>query len=154
MMTNRQTDELANKLIEIGMLVAPEAEGLDLSDHDFDMEALAQLRSRLSSMRVAIDLVNKALAVYWNETYPGERLTLENVEWKVGRSKTKELVDADMFMAFLASKDVDGLKRLFTPSRLTSVVKVSGMTPAERETFISEGYTNAGLSINHKEIIA
>jgi len=152
MMTNRQVDKLSAKLIELGILVAPEAEGLDLSDHDFDLESLAQLRSRLSSMRVAIDLVNKALAVYWNDTYPGERLTLENVEWKVGRSKTKELVDDDMFMAFLASKDVDELKRLFTPSRLTSVVKVSGMTPAERETFISEGYTNAGLSIQHKEL--
>ena len=152
MMTNNQVDKMAAELIELGILIAPEAEGLDLSDRDFDMEALAQLRSRLSSMRVAIDLVNKALAVYWHETYPGEKLLTGNVEWKVGRSKTKELVDPDMFMAFLASKDVDGLARLFNPSRLTSVVKVSGMTPAERETFIIERYTNAGLSIGHKEV--
>ena len=152
MMTNNQVDKMAAELIELGILVAPEAEGLDLSDHNFDMEALAQLRSRLSSMRVAIDLTNKALAVYWNDVYPGEKLVTGNVEWKVGRSKTKGLNDPDTFMEFLASKDADGLKRLFTPSRLTEVIKLTGMTPAERDTFISERYTNAGLSIDHKEI--
>ena len=78
--------------------------------------------------------------------------TLGDQQRRMRMPKIVESETIEAYRKFLASKDADGLKRLFNPSRLSSVIKVSGMTPAERDTFISERYTNAGLSIDHKEI--
>ena len=146
-----QTEKVAFDLMQLADKVAPEGEPLDLTDRDMTLDELVQLRSQLSSWRKAIDLANKALAKYWDEKFPGQKFDNGYGEWSVGNTKMKELVGDDLFMEFLASKDADGLKRLFTPSRLATVVKVSGMTPAERDTFISEVFTDAGLSINRKE---
>ena len=151
MMKSKKVQEASIELLALAHRISNEGEPLDLSDEEFTLEELVQLRSHLSAWRRGIDIVNKALAVYWDDEYAGRVYDDGINDWSLTRAKTKELVDDDMFMAFLASRDVEQLKRLFTPSRLTTVIKLSGMTPAERETFILEGRASSGYSINFRE---
>ena len=153
MLTIKQLKKKADELIAMGILVSGEGEPLELTDVDLTMHEMAQLRSKLSSMRVSIDLVNKALAVYWHERYPGERIETEGTEWYVGQKKTRRVVDDTLFMEWVASRDIDQLEKLFKASRLAGTIKTTAMTPAEVDTHIETAYTNAGLSINHKEKI-
>ena len=130
-------------LIKLGQAVSGEGEVLTLSDWDLSLEDLVELRSELSSMRNAIDIVNKALAVYWNDTYKGQSLEDEHTKWSVKAAKGKRIIDESSFYAWLASKDADDLSKLVS----ASAIKVGGMSPVERETFIDEEPTNATLSI-------
>lgn len=153
MLRNDELLDVCDDLIALGELLAPEAEGLELSDWTFDVEHLAQIRSKLSSMRVAIDIANKALAVYWHENYPGDRVDIGTTQWYVGRTKTRQIVDDDMFMAWLLDKEPHEIAKLFKTSRLGEIIKTTAMTPAEKDTHIEMKFTNAGLSIQHKENI-
>ena len=149
-MTPEELREMSEHLIDLAARIGSEGEGLDLTDLEFNLDDIVELRSKLSGMRKGIDMVNKALANYWNERYPGERLETEYDSWYVGNTKTKRLMDADLFMEYIATKDADELARLFTPSQLARVIKVTGMTPAEKDTHIIEEHTKAGLSIQSK----
>lgn len=146
-----QLREMAEFLLDIARRIGPEGEGMEV-DGPYTMEQLVQLRSFLSSTRTAIDKTNSALARYWNENYPGEVHEDKYHYWSVGQAKKKTIVDGDMFLGWLASLDAERLGKVFNPNRLAEVVKVTGMSPAERDTHISEGYSpTSGISINKKE---
>lgn len=133
------------KLLEQARLLAPEAEVFE-PEKDYTMEELALLRSRLSTMRKSIDFINKGLAIYWQDEYKGESYQDEYNIWWVGTTKGKRIVDADMFYAWLATKDADELSKLVSPS----AVKVGGMSPVERSTHLDETPRNTDVSINNK----
>lgn len=137
----------ATELIRLAQMVGPEDEGVDLSDLEYTIEQLAHLRSELSGQRRAIDMVNKALAVAWDDNYGNAVYEDEFKQWYLGRAKGKRVIDPDTFYAWLATKDADELSRLVS----ASAIKVGGMTPVERDILLDETSTQKELSINNKE---
>jgi len=143
----------ALELIELARKLGPEGEGIEFVDREWTIEELVQLRSHLSTMRKSIDIVNSGLARYWDEAFPGERHKDDYVEWFVGKTKVRSVVDPDLFLEWVASLDAEQLTRLVNPKRLGGIVKVSGMSPAERDTHLSEEYSQtSGISIQKKEL--
>jgi hypothetical protein len=134
------------ELLELATMVQPEGEPLDLQDREYTPTEMSELRSHLSQQRRNIDLINNALARAWQSDYPNERYDDGANEWWVGRTKGKHIVDAEMFYAWLATKDAGQLAKLVSPS----AVKVGGMTPVERETHLDETPINDRLSIKSK----
>lgn len=142
-MPSGAAEAISPKLVELAMNITGEGEPLDLSDWDFTLEDLVAMKSHLSRQRTAIDLVNKALAVYWSEVFPNEVYEDEFTKWKVGTRKGKRIIDNDAFFTWLASKNADDLSKLVS----ASAIKVGGMSPAERDTLLDETPTNSELSI-------
>jgi len=142
----------ALELIELARKLGPEGEGIEFADREWTMEELVQLRSHLSAMRTGIDIVNSGLARYWDETFPGEKFMMDHTEWSVGKTRVRRVVDPDLFIEWVASLDAEQLATLVNPNRLVTVVKTSGMSPAERDTHLSEEYSQtSGISIKSKE---
>ena len=133
-------------LLDLADKLAPEGEGLDLTDREYDPQQMVQIRSSMSRMRKGIDLIGSALAKAWDESHPYEAYEDETNRWYLGRTKGQKLVDADSFYGWLATLDADRLSKLVSPSS----IKVGGMDPLERETFLDETPTNDRLSIQSK----
>lgn len=148
----RQLHEIADALLDRARRQDPEGETFDL-DEDFDMEELVQLRSHLSTTRKMCDVVNGALARYWEAHFGNLRLHERFGYWKVDHTKQRRVVDDDMLYEWLASLDAEEIAKVVTASRLVSILKVSGMSPAERDTHIVEEYNpRSGLSIQHVDL--
>ena len=64
----------------------------------------------------------------------------------MGQTKGKRIVDADMFYAWLATKDAEELSKLVSAAS----VKVGGMSPVERETHLDETPRNDDVTIQNK----
>jgi len=143
-MTDRLKDAL--ELIELARRLAPEAEGIDVSDREYTMQDIAEIRSLMSTMRSAIDTVHTALAKDWNTRYKGETYDDGANIWSAGRSKGKKVIDPDALYAWLATKDADELSKLVPAYN----IKVGGMSDAERSTFLDERPTNDKLSVKMK----
>ncbi len=143
-MTDIHTEML--ELIELAKQLGPEDEGINISDREYTQEQMAGIRSLLGTTRKAIDLVSAALAVEWDEAHNGEYFNDGANIWSVGRTKGKKVVDLPAFYAWLATKDADELAKLM-PAR---EVKVTGMTPAERSTFLDESPTSDKLTLKSK----
>ncbi len=141
-----ETEEMSNHLVKLAMRLMPEDEGIDVSDHDYSMEQLASMRSLLSSQRRAIDVVSKALAIYWSENHKDKIYDDGVSDWKVGRTKGKRVIDPDMFYEWLSTMSAQRLSKLISPSS----IKVGGFMDAERETFLDESPTSDKLSLNSK----
>ena len=138
--------EMAEHLLDIARRIGPEGEGIDL-DEDFTIDEVVQLRSFLSETRRAIDVVNKGLAQYWTREFgQGTRHEDEFTTWYIGQRKGKKAWDDDAFYEWLATKDAEELSKLVS----VSSIKVSGMTPVERETLLNEEPTDDTLSIQNK----
>ncbi len=134
------------ELIELAKQLGPEDEGINISDREYTQEQMAGIRSLLGTTRKAIDIVSAALAVEWDEAHNGEYFNDGANIWSVGRTKGKKVVDLPAFYAWLATKDADELSKLM-PAR---EVKVSGMSDAERSTFLDESPTSDKLTLKSK----
>lgn len=139
-MTHRQESA---KLVKMAMQVTGEGEPLDLTDLDFSLEDLVGMKAYLSHQRQAIDMVNKALAVYWDTVHFEEVYEEEFTKWSVGSTKGKVILDETTFYEWLASKSAVELTKLVS----ASAIKVGGMTPAERDTLLDETPTSKNLTI-------
>ena len=140
----------AKKEVEILLRLAgrlqPEGEGLDLTDQEYAMEDMAELRSYLSTMRSSIDIISAALAVAWDEEFGGKSYDDGTNDWKVGRTKGKQFADADGFFQWMSTLDADQLSRLVS----VNGIKVSGMSEGERQTFLDESPRTERLSLGYK----
>jgi len=133
----------ADRLIDLGLMLNPEGEPLDLTDVEYTPKQMAELRSLLSSMRKSIDTVNNALARAWDTDHQGESYTDDvNRHW-VGRAKKKEFIKDSGFYDWLATKTADELVSLVNPT----TIKVTGLTDTERSTFFDESKRTDRLSI-------
>lgn len=146
-MTKKWLQTEVTSLLNLAGRVAPEGEGLDITDREYAMEDMAELRSFLSSQRKAIDVISNALARAWDEQFGGKTYDDGTNTWKVGRSKGRRLVDEDSFYNWMASLDADQLKALVS----VHGIKVSGMSEGERQTFLDESPTTDRLSLNGRE---
>ena len=133
-------------LLRLAGRLQPEGEGLDLTDQEYAMEDMAELRSHLSTMRRSIDIISRALAEAWDEEYGGKVWDDGASSWKVTRAKTKQFVDSDAFYEWMATLSPERLRRLVA----IGGIKVGGFEDAERQTFLDESPVNDRLSITSK----
>lgn len=145
-MTNKWLRAEVNELLNLAGRLQPEGEPLDISDKEYSMAEMAELRSYLSTQRRNIDLINKALAVEWQGQYEGGTHDDGTNVWSVGKTKGKRVIDLDLFFQWLSEKDSEQLSRLVSER----AIKVTGMTPVERETLLDETATNDTFSIKSK----
>lgn len=145
-MTNKWLRQEVSELLRLANQLQPEGEPLDLSDREYAMEDMAALRSYLSSQRRSIDLINNALARAWHREYEGGTFDDGTNEWSVGTTKGKRVIDLDLFYQWLSEKDADQLSKLVSGN----TIKVTGMTPVERETLLDETSVSDRLSIKSK----
>ena len=144
-MNKTQTKSKARSLVEMAMLVTDEGEPLDLTDNDFTMEDIVRIKSLISHQRKAIDMVNKALAIYWDEIHHDEIFEEEFTKWSVGTTAGKRIINDTNFYKWLASKNEVELVKLVS----ATAIKVGGMTPAERDSLLDETPTNMNLTIKN-----
>ena len=144
-MNKRETKSTAKGLVEMAMLVTDEGEPLDLTDHDFTMEDIVRIKSLISHQRKAIDMVNKGLAIYWDEIHHDEIFEEEFTKWSVGTTAGKRIINDTTFYEWLASKSAVELTKLVS----ATAIKVGGMSPAERNTLLDETPTNMNLTIKN-----
>lgn len=143
--------EMAEHLLDVARRLGPEGEGMEV-DEDFMLDELVQLRSHLSATRKAIDLVNGGLARYWEEHFPGQAFEDEYLVWYVGKSKVRRAADEDMLLDWFATLDREQLAKVVNPNRLAAILKVSGLSPVERDTLLIEEYSEtSGTSIQSKD---
>lgn len=130
-------------LLALAKRLGPEDEGLDLSDKEYTMEQMAEIRSLISSQRKSIDMISAALAVEWGEKYSHESYDDGHNTWSLGRTKGKVIVNNDQFYKWLATKNADQLSKLVS----ATAVKVGGMSVVERETLLDETPRTDKLSL-------
>ena len=135
------------ELLDLAGRLGPD-EGLDLTDRDFTIREMAQLRGTLSTMRKSIDVVSNALAEAWAEDHAFETFEDETNRWYLGRTKGKKIVDPDAFYGWLATLDADRLSKLVSANS----VKVGGFDEVERSTFLDETPTNDRLTIKSQPL--
>ena len=145
-MTDKWLTQQTDRLMQLANRVQPEGEPLDLRDREYDPEDMAALRSHLSQMRRNIDLINTALAQAWRLDHQHKVFDDGVNVWYVGKSKGKRIIDLDLFYSWLSEKDNDQLSKLVS----ANAVKVTGMTPVERETLLDETEVNDRFSIKSK----
>jgi len=141
----RETTTQAAALVKTAMKLVGEGEPFDISDHDFTVEDLVSMKSLLSSQRRAIDMVNKAFAVYWDDVHFDEVYEEEFTKWSVGMTAGKVIIDDTAFYEWLASKSAVQLTKLVS----ATAIKVGGMTPIERDTLLDETPTSKNLTIKN-----
>ena len=138
----------ASNLLAMAEMVLPEGEPLELIDREYSPKQMAQLRAHLSSIRSGCDAVNNALARSWSEDHDDETYNDGTLRWWVGRTKAKRFIPDSGFFDWLATLDAARLASLVNPN----TVKVTGLTPAERETFFDESKRTDRLSIQNKPL--
>ena len=144
-MNKRQVTTQEAALVKTAMKLVDEGEPFDISDHDFTVEDLVSMKSLLSTQRKAIDMVNKAFAIYWDDVHFDEVFNEEFTRWSVGMTKGKRIIDDTIFYEWLASKSAIELTKLVS----ASAIKVGGMTPSERDTLLDETPTTMNLTIKN-----
>ena len=145
-MTDKWLRNEVSELLRLAGRLQPEGEPLDLTDREYAMEDMAALRSYLSSQRRSIDLINGALAKVWHREFEGGTFDDGANVWSVGTTKGKRVIDLDLFYQWLSEKDAEQLAKLVSGNS----IKVTGMTPVERETLLDETSTNDKLTIKSK----
>ena len=136
-MNAKPTSQLASELIELAIILGPEDEGIDIDDLDLEVEDLVNLKSRLSSMRKACDVVNAAVAQYWIDHYPVASFTDEHTRYWVGKSKGKAWAGDEaeqLFAGWLKEQDADKIAKIIS----ISGIRVGQLPKAVRSTFLDE----------------
>ena len=134
------------ELIDLAKRLGPEDEGIDISDREYAPQDMAEMRSLLSSTRKAIDIVGAALANEWDNEHKGVSYNDGANIWYVARTKGKKVIAPEAFFEWLNTKDAKELT-LLVPSYS---IKVSGMSDAERTTFLDESPTSDRLTLKSK----
>jgi hypothetical protein len=138
----------ALRLVDMASKVVSEGEPLDLTDLDLTLGDIVAMKEFLSTLRTSIDMVSKGLALYWETKYPYQAHETETTRFTVGRAKGKAAVDEDKLYGWMATLSAERLAKLVPVRSL----KVGGMTPAERETFLDETPTSKTTSIRSQPI--
>ena len=152
-MTNTTLMREAYDLIEMAELLGPEGEGLDLTDKEYTLEHIVELRSTLASMRIAIDEVNRALAQTWADEYLGESVEYGGDDWYLGYAYSTRFIEGmDIkFAEWLKEQPAEKVAKIVRPYAI-SVTPIGGPDSEIRQTFFDEERTSADLRIKHRPV--
>ncbi len=136
-MKEKPVNQQALELLELAIMLGPEDEGIELDDQDYQLADLVALKNRISKLRGAADIVNRALSRYWKEHYAGEKYEQEHTRYWVGHSKYIQWADEGANAAF-----AEWLKQQ-PVGKIAGIVglhglRVTPMSQAERDTFLDE----------------
>lgn len=152
--TTETPRELLYRLIELAEQLAPEGEGLDLSDLDLEPEMIAELRGRAGTLRSAVDAVNRALAYQWADQLPhpravtmlpGERLA--KLSWAKAKPKWLDgtgLTFADWLLTQPAEIVARATSTQTRDKQLIPAIQKNAVPPGVYDTF-------AGIDFEEKE---
>lgn len=140
----------AHRLIDLAYFLLPEGEGMDLSDEDYTVGYIAELKAVLGNMRSGIDLVTKALAQVWHELDPGAKMLVGNTMYSTGYNTKKVWVHDDGGLAFakwLKKQPAETVAAIVAPASIR-------VTPlgAARNTFLDELKTSDQLTIKSRKV--
>jgi hypothetical protein len=136
---NGQERQDAFDLVEKAMILAPEGEGIDLTDLEMNPEEIAIMKSVVSRMRSACDIVNRALAVAWQEGYPDTNSVEigDDLYW-LAPAKSKRYTRDGAHLLGRWIEDQDDPAQAFASTVSASGVKVSNLPPNIREAVLDE----------------
>jgi len=139
-------------LIDLAERIGPEAEGVDLTDRDYEFEDMAMLRSRFATMRRAIDIVNKGLAKAWHDKDPKGFYEDEQMKYWLGFSKKQQWQDPEVspegFASWLKEQDVETIAAIVPAYG----VRIGKVDPVARATFFDEVKGSAQATIQSKPL--
>ncbi len=144
----------AYDLIELARRLLPEDEGIDLTDREYTFEEMATMRTRLSGMRRAIDIVNKGLARAWHARDPKGYVEMENVKHWLGITKRNSWMDEGSplgFAEWLKKQDAELIASIL-PSSPTYPMRMSPIPAPVRDTFFKKLSGESEASIMSKPV--
>ncbi len=100
----------AHELIDLATFLSVEGEGVDVTDRQYTIEELAQLKYVLGSMRTGIDVASRALAQAWVEADRFGQATVGEETYYLGINKKVQWKDSDAetdFAAWLITQDAE-----------------------------------------------
>jgi hypothetical protein len=148
---HQQIRDEALELIELAFLQGPEGEGIDLSDRAYTHADVVRLKRTLSSMRTATEVINRALAQYWESQF-GEStaIELDDQRWWIAPSRQWRLLPAmeEPFAEWLIGQGREVLAKVM-PSK---GFRVTPIPPEARDTFMTREATTDDLRIQSKPL--
>lgn len=145
-MNAKQIKAEAHALIDLAVLLAPEAEGVDLSDKEYTPQQMAELKDRLSRMRKAIDVVNKGLATEWLAQDPEGRVEVDELTYYLGYNSGWVFQD-DMSLPFakwLKKQTAETIEAI-VPDRSLRLTPIGDA----RDTFFRKRRTSESVTIKN-----
>lgn len=150
-MNEKQTTKEAHRLIDLATKLLPEDEGMDLTDMEYEVEDMARLRDKLSSMRHAIDGVNKALAEAWYELDPNmmKKVEVDGLGYYLGTNTAWVWMDEGSSLGFAKwlKKQQATLIEAIVPER---TVRRTMMPDEVKDTFFRKRTTSESLTIKNR----
>lgn len=147
-MTDSAIEAEAHALIDLGIKMKPEGEGIDLTDREYQLPDIIRIKRMLSTMRSTIDMLTPALAAYWESEYPGISTDLDDEHWWLSANKKWKLREdkAEDFAEWLTKQDPELVSRIVPPRGL----RTSPMAQSVKDTFMTNEITKEDLRIQRK----
>jgi hypothetical protein len=126
-------------LLEKAMLLMPEGEPFDLTDLELTPAETAIMKSVVSRVRSACDIVNRALAEAWQINYPNvDSVEIGDDLYWLGPAKGKRYTEGGAIALGEWIEDQDDPARAFANTVSASGVKVSGLPDDVRAEVLDE----------------
>ncbi len=150
----KNTRKEAYRLIELAQRIGPEGEGIELTDMEYEFQEMAELRNLLSSVRKAIDIVNKGLARAWHAKDPKGYVELENVKHWLGITKKNGWQDAEAplrFATWLKEQDPELIAAIL-PSAPPYGLRMTPLPSGIFDSFFEKLSSSSEASIQSKPL--
>ncbi len=140
----------AHELIDLATFLSVEGEGVDLTDRQYTIEEMAQLKYVLGSMRTGIDAVSRALAAAWAETDRFAQANIGEESYYLGKQKRVKWKDANAekdFAAWLTKQSEDVVAAIVPAYG----IRIGQVPEKIRKAFFNEEPTDDDLRIRTKK---
>lgn len=149
-MNDKQIERETDELIELGLKVVPEGEGMNLLDKEYTLDDIVRLKIRLTRIRGVLDAAGRALGELWEEEYLGKGTEVNDDYWWMGPTRKVEYIEGmeEAFGEWIKDQ---------TPEQIIAIIpartlRVSKMGNAARDTFLDTNSDGKRKSIQHKDI--
>lgn len=148
-MSDERLERETYELINLGLKVVPEGEGMDLTDMDYTLDDIVRLKVMLTRIRGVCDAAGRALGELWEEEYYNEATEINGQRWYMGASRKVQFIEGmeEAFGEWLAAQPPEKIVSI-VPAR---TLRVSKMGNAARDTFLDTKEGNGKRSIQHTD---
>ena len=141
----------ALELMDLARHLGPEGEGIDVNDLDLELEDLIEIKSITAQMRTAGEVVNRALAQYWNDNYEGRSQEYGEDLYFLGYAAKRVFQPGQdiEFARWVKEQEPEVIVKLFAAYNI-KVSPLGGPGSPLREQFFDEEKTSDDLRIQSK----
>jgi len=141
------------ELMNLARRLGPEGEELDLEDHDFTIEELVEAKSIIGQYRTAGEVVNRALAQYWNNHFEGVALDYGLDTYYLGYNSKRVFREGQdlVFAEWLKEQTPEDIAKIVS----VGAIRVSPLGTKDsplREQFFDEEKTSDDLRIQTRPV--